>query len=116
MLPQDDYLNRMFAERRDPLSTRLYYAFCADEVKRMLAAKRDYEDESLQVRGFIYDGIITEGVSVELNETHGLIEKSMPRWEDNVFMCLRKVATRTSIQIGWRANVYCCFLSQHWLF
>ena len=42
-LPQYQYLQGHFAERPHPLMTRLYYALCADETHRVLAAKADFE-------------------------------------------------------------------------
>ena len=59
-----------------------------------MAAQKDYNNANLNVRGLIYDCLLSEGTSDELNEKHGLVEKPMPRWQDNLFMCLRLASTR----------------------
>ena len=47
----------------------------------------------------IYDSVLTEGSSEELLVKHGLITKPFPRWQDNLFMCLRKDSVRTESQL-----------------
>ena len=72
----------------------------ADEAKRLIATKDEYDAQYFRVRGLVYDGLLTEGVSDEINERHGLIQKPMHRWQHNLFMCLRKVSTRTQAIIN----------------
>lgn len=94
-LPQYAYLNQLFRERKDPFFTRSYYLLCSDEVQRLLAAREQYDARDLQVRGLIYDSLLTEGYSKSLNDRLGLVQKPMQHWQDNFFMCLRKEARRT---------------------
>ena len=94
-LPQYQYLQGHFAERPHPLMTRLYYALCADETHRVLAAKADFELGGFAVRGLIYDSILSEGTSDVLLQKHGLVVKEMPCWKDNLFMVLRHRGERT---------------------
>ena len=74
-LPQYQYLQGHFAERPHPLMARLYYALCADETHRVLAAKADFELGGFAVRGLIYDSILSEGTSDVLLQKHGLVVK-----------------------------------------
>ena len=94
-LPQYQYLQGFFSDRPNPIFSRLYYAVCADEVKRLKAAMDDYNENSIPVRAMIYDSLLTEGVSEELNEKHGLVVKSFNRWQDNLFMRLRERGEHT---------------------
>jgi hypothetical protein len=55
----------------------------------------DFNANQYLVRGVIYDSILSEGSSEELLAKHGLATKPFARWQDNLFMCLRKDAERT---------------------
>ena len=93
-LPQYHYLAKLFTDRPQPLFSRLYYALSADEVKRLTSAADDYNTHGFRVRGMIYDSILTEGTSVQLQEKHGFVVKEFPAWQDNLSMCLRHKGER----------------------
>ena len=57
-LPQYGYLRDRFGERRNPLYTRLYYALAAQEGDDINAARKNFEDAGINVRGLIYDGML----------------------------------------------------------
>ena len=67
----------------------MYFALGAHEYERVCAAMQDYNLNQCPVRGYIYDGFVSEGTRTDLQEKHGLIQKPMVKWQDNFFMCLR---------------------------
>ena len=95
-LPQYGYLSAMFHERKNPMYTRLYYAVTPREAEIMVKAREDFDKHGFTVRGVIYDGLLAEGVTEALLETHGLVEKPLPRWEDSLFMLIRAAAAKTT--------------------
>lgn len=98
-LPQYEYLGGMFANRPHPMYSRAFFMFSADECERITLARTDYDKTEHITRGVIYDELLTEGSSPELNAKHGLIEKPLIMWQDNFFMCLRKASERTSQEV-----------------
>ena len=88
-LPQYSYLTHMCCQRRNPLFTCLYYALTPVEAEDLLKARLDFDLHGFIVRGLLYDSILAEGSEEELVRAHGLVEKTLQRWQDRLFMVLR---------------------------
>ena len=76
-----------------------------------MAARTDFNGAGKKVRGVIYGSLVAEGDSRELADKHGLLEKPMVRWEDQIFMRLRKEGVRTTDTVEKVAGKKMCIVN-----
>ena len=95
-LPENAYLRGMFGDRRAPMYTRLYYLLSAEEAREMVEDLNVVQARGSVVRGLIYDSLLLEHDGPLPIDGMSLVEKPLPRWQDNLFMVLRTASDRTT--------------------
>ena len=76
--------------------TRLYYLLSAEEAREMVEDLNVVQARGSVVCGLIYDSLLLEHDGPLPIDGMSLLEKPLPRWQDNLFMVLRTASDRTT--------------------